>query len=61
MSPEQFQHLLCLVHPLIEKEDTKFPKAISPAERLAITFRFLATDDSQQRFFHSESESERQQ
>ena len=47
MSPERFQHLLSLVRPLIEKEDIKFRKAISPAERLAITLRFLATDDSQ--------------
>ena len=48
MSPERFQHLLDLVRPHIEKEDTKFRKAISAAERLAITLRFLATGDSQQ-------------
>ena len=48
MSPERFQHLLDLVRPHIEKADTKFRKAISAAERLAITLRFLATGDSQQ-------------
>ena len=48
MSPERFLHLLDLVRPHIEKEDTKFRKAISAAERLAITLRFLATGDSQQ-------------
>ena len=48
MSPERFQHLLDLVRPHIEKEDTKFRKAISAAQRMAITLRFLATGDSQQ-------------
>ena len=48
MSPERFQHLLDLVRPHIEKEDTKFRKAISEAERLAITLRLLATGDLQQ-------------
>ena len=40
--------MLDLVCPHIEKEDTKFQKAISAAEKLAITLRFLATRDSQQ-------------
>ena len=48
MSPNRFEHLLSLVQPLIVKQDTKFRKAIPPAERLAITLRFLATGDSQQ-------------
>ena len=48
MSPERFQHLLDLVRPQIENKVTKFRKAISAAERLAITLRFLATGDSQQ-------------
>ena len=43
MSPERFQHLLDLVRPHIEKEDTKFRKAISAAQRMAITLR-LATN-----------------
>ena len=34
--------------PHIEKEDTKFRKAISASERLAITLRLFATGDSQQ-------------
>ena len=48
MSPEKFQHLLALVKPHIEKKDTNFRKSIPPAERLALTLRYLATGDSQQ-------------
>ena len=48
MSPDRFDHLLSLVNPLIEKQTTMFQKPIGPAERLAITLRFLATCDSQQ-------------
>ena len=48
MSPNRFEHLLSLVQPIIQKEDTKFCKLITAAERLAITLRFLATGDSQQ-------------
>lgn len=48
MSPEKFAELLKLVTPLIAKKDTTFRKAISPAERLAVTLRFLATGESQQ-------------
>lgn len=47
MSPERFDHLLGLVSPLITKKDTNFREAISPAERLALTLRFLATGESQ--------------
>ena len=47
MTPERFDHLLSLVAPLISKEDTQFRKAISAAERLALTLRFLATGESQ--------------
>ena len=47
MSPELFDHLLSLVAPLISKEGTQFRKAISAAERLALTLRFLATGESQ--------------
>ena len=47
MSPERFDHLLGLVSPLITKEDTNYRKAISAAERLALTLRFLSTGESQ--------------
>ena len=36
--------LLEKVRPLIERQDTKRREAISDAERLAVTLRFLATD-----------------
>ena len=48
LSPERFDHLLSLVMPMIIKHDTAFRKAISPAERLALTLRFLASGESQQ-------------
>ena len=38
-----FDWLLDLVTPLIVKEDTNYRAAIPPAERLAVTLRFLAT------------------
>ena len=38
-----FEELLSKVGPMIEKEDTNMRQAISPAERLALTLRFLAT------------------
>lgn len=47
MSPERFEHLLSLVGPSIVKKDTNFRKAIPPAERLALTLRFLASGESQ--------------
>ena len=47
MSPERFDHLLSLVKPLITKEDANYRQSISPAERLALTIRFLATGESQ--------------
>lgn len=43
---EQFDQLLSLVAPLISKEDTVMRKSISPADRLVLTLRFLATGDS---------------
>ena len=48
MTPQRFDHLLSLVGPKIKKHDTNFRKAIPPAERLAITLRFLASGESQQ-------------
>lgn len=46
MDAADFDFLLELVTPIIRKEDTKFRKAISPAERLAVTLRYLATGES---------------
>ena len=39
-----FKMFLQKVRPLIERQDTKLREAISAAERLAVTLRFLATD-----------------
>ena len=49
MDEDHFNHLVSLVSPLIEKEDTCMREAISPAERVALTLRFLASGES----FHS--------
>lgn len=43
MSRENFAELLNVVSPFIQKQDTKMRKAISPAQRLSITLRYLAT------------------
>ena len=48
MSPGRFEHLLSLLGPSIKKTDTNFRKAIEPAQRLALTLRFLTSGDSQQ-------------
>lgn len=45
-SAADFDHLLALVTPLIMKQNTKMRKVIPPAERLALTLRYLATGDS---------------
>ena len=47
MSPERFEHLVKLVSPYIKKKECRSRKPLSPAERLVITLRFLATGDSQ--------------
>lgn len=46
MNIGDFNNLLEMVSPLIQKTDTNMRKAISPGERLALTLRFLATGDS---------------
>ena len=43
MDQTTFEELLTLVSPLIKRQDTVMREAISPAERLALTLRFLAT------------------
>ena len=40
---EQYQELLALVTPHIEKEDTNMRQAVTAHERLAVTLRYLAT------------------
>lgn len=49
MSHQNFEHLLQLVAPLIEKRNTKLRESIPAGERLALTLHFLATGQS----FHS--------
>ncbi|XP_055072963.2 uncharacterized protein [Misgurnus anguillicaudatus] len=44
--PNQFKHLLQLVTPIIQRQNTNFRESISPGERLMITLRFLATGES---------------
>ncbi|KAG0716812.1 hypothetical protein GWK47_008766 [Chionoecetes opilio] len=46
MSKDNFVKLLNLVSPLIRKQDTKLRKAVSPAQRLSVTLRYLATGES---------------
>jgi hypothetical protein len=43
MSSENFENLMCLVGPAVQKENTNFRHAIGVTERLAVTLRFLAT------------------
>ncbi|KAI4455363.1 hypothetical protein MML48_9g00004746 [Holotrichia oblita] len=43
IKPADFEKLDCKIGPLISKQDTKFRKAISVTERLAVTLRFLAS------------------
>ncbi|CAH3124308.1 unnamed protein product [Pocillopora meandrina] len=48
MTPERFEHLLSLVGPRITKTNTRMREAISAAERLILTLRYLASGDDQQ-------------
>ncbi|KAI8423975.1 hypothetical protein MSG28_002640 [Choristoneura fumiferana] len=48
MDSTTFEYLLEKVAPIIKKNDTHFRPAISPAEKLMVTLRFLATGDSYQ-------------
>jgi len=43
MSHELFENLLKKVAPLIQKQNTHLRESISPAERLSLTLRHLAT------------------
>lgn len=46
MSHGNFEHLLQLVKPFIEKRETNMRKSISAGERLAVTLHFLASGQS---------------
>lgn len=46
MDTQLFTALLQAVSPAIAKQDTRFRPAIPPAERLALTLRYLATGES---------------
>ena len=48
MSSERFEDLLSRVGPLIKKKKCRSREPISPAERLMVTLRYLASGDSQQ-------------
>lgn len=43
MAPDDFDYLVERITPLIKKRDTNWRQAISPAMRLCVTLRFLAT------------------
>ncbi|KAG1657412.1 Protein ALP1-like [Nymphon striatum] len=47
MSPTQFDEILSLVGPIIQKQDTHFRSSISAGERLSMTLRYLASGNSQ--------------
>ncbi|KAG1673792.1 Protein ALP1-like [Nymphon striatum] len=47
MNPRQFDELVSLVGPKIQKRDTNYRKACSTSERIGVTLRYLATGESQ--------------
>lgn len=46
MTADQFDHLLQLVTPYIQKKDTNMRLSISPATRLTLALRYLATGEN---------------
>ena len=53
MTPACFGHLLSLVRPRIENQDTTFRKSIPAEARVALTLRLLASGESQQPLSYS--------
>ena len=53
MTPQRFEHLLSLVGPHLQRTTTKMREPVSPAERLVLTLRFLASGNSQQSLWFS--------
>ena len=53
VSPERFDHLLTLVREQIEKKNTAFRESFPAAGRLAITFRYLTSGETQQSLSYS--------
>ena len=48
MSPERLENLITIVGPPIKKKTCRSRATISPAQRLVVTIRYLASGDSQQ-------------
>ena len=46
MSPDAFDHLAKLLQPVMQKQNTNFRQPNCLKERLAVTLRYLASDDS---------------
>ncbi|XP_057307667.1 uncharacterized protein LOC130645634 [Hydractinia symbiolongicarpus] len=53
MSPDRFEHLLSLVGPVIQRQDTHMRESISAEQRLVITIRYLSSGDAQQSLCYS--------
>ena len=58
MTPESFENILSILTPHLTKKTTNFREAISPAERLALTLRFLGHGDTKMMTKYLDSESE---
>ena len=47
MSPQRLRHLLKMIGPIIQKEDSTFRKSVSAERPLVIALRFLVTGEAQ--------------
>lgn len=52
MTPEKFDHLLGLVTPIIQREDTVMRDAIKPETMLEVTLNYLATGNNYRTLSH---------